>query len=164
MAQTDVAHPISRWTHFSFLISMVGKGLLGLGQMLGGLALAVTPDGTLNSLVLRLAKLELIEDPNDMMAQWLNTAAAATHVANETFYTIYLLIHGGLNLGLVLALLAGLKWAYPVSIWALVAFIVYQMNKYAHTGDVVMIILSVIDIVVIWLIWREWKAHQRTAL
>jgi len=97
--------PISKWADLSFLISMVGKGLLGLGQM-----------G----------------------------------------------VRCGLNLGLVLALLAGLRWAYPVSLLALGGFIAYQLNKFAHTGDMMMIILSVIDIFVIWLIWREWKAHLRT--
>lgn len=64
---------------------MVRKGLLGLGQILGGLARAVTPDGTLNSLVLRLAKLTLIEDPDDMMAQWLNTAADRIEVGLSGF-------------------------------------------------------------------------------
>ena len=45
--------PISKWAHLSFLISMIGKGLLGLGQILGGLALALTPSGTLNGIVVR---------------------------------------------------------------------------------------------------------------
>lgn len=156
--------PISKWAHLSFLISMIGKGLFGSGQILGGLALALTPSGTLNGIVVRLARLELIEDPSSFMAKWALDAASTPHIANEAFYTIYLLIHGGLNLGLVLALLAGFRWAYPVSLLALAGFIAYQLNKFAHTGDMMMIVLSVIDIFVIWLIWREWKAHQRTAL
>ena len=163
MTTTLSPKPISKWAHLSFLISMIGKGLLGLGQILGGLALAVTPTGTLNGIVVRLARLELIEDPSSFMGKWALNAASTPHFANETFYTIYLLIHGGLNLGLVLALLAGFRWAYPVSLLALAGFIAYQLNKFAHTGDMMMIVLSVIDLFVIWLIWREWKAHQRTA-
>lgn len=162
MAEPLDPKPIAKWAHLSFLISMLGKGALGLAQILGGLALALTPSGTLNGVVIRLANLELVEDPTDFMAKWAVGAANAPHIANETFYTIYLLIHGGLNLGLVLALLAGLRWAYPVSLAALAGFIVYQLNKFAHTGDWIMIVLSAIDIFVIWLIWREWKAHTRT--
>ena len=68
------------------------------------------------------------------------------------------MIHGVLNLGLVLALLAGFKWAYPLSIAALVGFVLYQGYKISLGAGAIMIILSVIDIVVIWLIWREWRA------
>ncbi|MDG1377518.1 MAG: DUF2127 domain-containing protein [Yoonia sp.] len=161
MSAQNAPQAASKWAHLSFLVSMIGKGLLGLGQIIGGLALAFTPSGTLNGLVLRLAQFELVEDPNDFMAKWAQSAAATPHIANETFYTIYLLIHGGLNLSLVLALLAEFRWAYSVSLLALVGFIAYQFNKFAHTGDIMMIVLSVIDIFVIWLIWREWKAHQR---
>lgn len=163
MTKTLTPAPISKWAHLSFLVSMLGKGSLGTAQILGGLALAVTPAGTLNGLVLRLAKLELVEDPTDFMAKWAIGAANAPQMANETFYTIYLLIHGGLNLGLVLALLAGLRWAYPVSIAALAGFIAYQLVKFANTGDWIMIALSVLDIFVIWLIWREWQAHAKAS-
>lgn len=156
--------PISKWAHLSFLISMVGKGLLGLVQIIGGLTLALTPDGTVSGIVERLARFKLIEDPTSVTANWMIKAAEIIHISNENFYTIYLLTHGALNFGLVLAILAGFRWAYPVSVLSLVGFIAYQLNKFAQTGDLVMIVLTVIDIIVIWLVWREWKAHQRTAL
>jgi len=45
---------------------------------------------------------------------------------------------------------------------ALTGFIGYQFNRFAHSGDIMKIVLCVIDIFVIWLIWREWIAYQRT--
>ena len=143
--------------HLGFLMSMLAKGLLGLSQLLGGILLWLVPASNISKWVAGLARLELVEDPNDPMAQFVLRLATSTPITNENFYLIYLLIHGVLNLGLVLALVAGFKWAYPLSIAALVGFVLYQGYKITLGAGVVMIILSTIDIIVIWLIWREWQ-------
>ena len=144
--------------HLGFLLSMLAKGLLGLSQLLGGFLLWFIPAASMTKWVAGLARLELVDDPNDPLAQLVLRLATSTPITHESFYVVYLLIHGVLNLGLVLALLAGFKWAYPLSIAALVGFVLYQGYKISLGAGAIMIILSVIDIVVIWLIWREWRA------
>jgi uncharacterized membrane protein len=158
-SSTPEGHP--PFAHLGFLLSMVGKGLLGLSQILGGLFLAVAPPGSVSAIVRWLSQFELIEDPGDPFVAHVQRLVEATPINNEAFYTVYLMIHGVLNLGLVLALLVGFRWAYPGSIVALIGFILYQAWKYVHTYDPMMIMLTAIDIVVIWLIWREWTVRAQ---
>lgn len=140
---------------------MWGKGALGASQIAGGILLGLAPAGALTGLAQAMARMELVEDPNDPLALWLMNTAAHLPATPQAFYILYLIIHGALNLGLVLALLAGLRAAYPLSILALVGFVGYQIWKYSHTGDPLMLLLSVIDVVVIGLIWREWRLQDR---
>ncbi|SMY07972.1 DUF2127 domain-containing protein [Flavimaricola marinus] len=145
------------WAHLALVVSLVGKGGLGLTQLLAGLAIFAVPGGLTNVSTF-LARTELTEDPNDPFALWITHQIAQLPPDADHFYTLYFVIHGLLNLGAVLALLAGLRWAYPASIAALVGFIAYQMYKYYHGEGAIMIVLTVIDILVIWLIWIEYKA------
>ena len=126
--------------------------------MLGGIGLAVTPTGGLAQVANWLVRNELAEDPHDPFASWVQHLVQATPIHDGAFFTVYLILHGVLNLGLVLALLARFAWAFPASIAALFGFVAYQMYKYAFDGSPTMLVLTAIDIVVIWLIWREFKS------
>jgi uncharacterized membrane protein len=149
----------SKFAHLGFVLSMLAKGGLGLSQILGGLLLWSIPAAQISHWVVGLARLELVDDPQDPLALIMLRFIQSTPITNESFYLVYLVIHGSLNLGLVLALVVGFKWAYPLSIIALISFVIYQLYKYLHGEGVMMLVLSVIDIVVIWLIWREWKTR-----
>jgi uncharacterized membrane protein len=78
-------------------------------------------------------------------------------VGTETFYAFYLLSHGLVNVALVIGLLRGRLWAYPVSLAVLVAFIAYQGYRYSYTHSIGLMVLTAFDIVIIWLIWHEWR-------
>ena len=147
--------------HRTYGFGLAFKGLLGLSQLAAGLALVLTPSGALAGMADALIRAELAEDPGDPLAQWAMHAMAATPLGEGSFYAVYLCIHGMLNLGLVLALVARLHWAFPASILALIGFVAYQGYKYSVSGGAMMIILSVIDIFVIWLIWREYRLVLR---
>ena len=147
--------------HRTYGLSLFLKGLLGLSQLASGLALVLTPAGALSGLADVLIRAELAEDPSDPLALWAANALAATPLGEGAFYAVYLCIHGVLNLGLVLALLARFHWAFPASIMALIGFVAYQGYKYSVGGGAMMIVLSVFDIFVIWLIWREYRLVLR---
>jgi uncharacterized membrane protein len=159
MDGTDVtAHPAtSGFLHRSYFVSLAAKGLLGAAQLTAGLALMLTPAGALTRLAHWLVVTELAEDPTDRLALLVQQALASTSLASGGFYSVYLIIHGLLNLGFVVALLARLHWAYPGSIMALFAFVGYQLYKFSFTADPMMLILSAIDVVVIALIWHEYR-------
>lgn len=145
------------WARMMLIVSLVIKGALGAAQLIAGVVIYATPGG-LDGLSRLLVRTELTQDPNDPFALWITTQIALLPPDADQFYTLYFIIHGILNLGAVLALLAGLRWAYPASIAALIGFIAYQMYKYVHGGGIMMIILTIIDIFVIWLIWVEYSA------
>jgi len=151
-----------RLAHLSYIASLVLKGFLGLAQLTGGVLIYLAPVDAWPRLVVWLTTAELAEDPDDPFSRWFIDIASSAPADAAQFYAIYLLIHGVLNLGLVLALVARYAWAYPVSIAALAGFVGYQIYKFTLTSDPVMIVLSLIDVLVIWLIWRESQAMRRS--
>lgn len=153
MARIDAAH-------LGFLVSMWGKGALGASQIAAGLALAVLPAGLMARIGQSLIDPGQVGGQAGPVAGWIAALASQIPTDSGTFYIVYFLLHGVLNLGLVLALLADIRAAYPLSILTLIGFIVYQMAKYSYTPDVVMLLLSAIDTIVILLIWREWRLRH----
>jgi len=142
----------------SYYASLLAKGLLGGSQLAAGLALALTPRGGLARLAHWLAASELAADPTDGFARLVQSVVAVTPLADNAFYPIYLIVHGVLNLGFVLALVARFAWAYPASIMALLAFIAYQLYNFAMGSQpILMLVLSAIDAIVVALIWREYR-------
>ncbi len=149
--------------HALYLISLAAKGILGLTQLGSGLLLMLAPSGWITDLVHSLAKIELVEDPGDPIALWVMHALPQSLLVPGGFYSIYLLIHGLLNLALVLALIARLGWAFPVSILVLFGFVAYQTVEFALGADPMMLVLSLIDLVVIALVLREWRQWRKAA-
>lgn len=66
---------------------------------------------------------------------------------------------------LVAALLWGRHlWAYAASMWALVAFIVYQLYLYARAPSPWLLFLTAVDLVVIYLVWREYQGRKQAMI
>lgn len=152
-------HPQSGLAHRTYILSLLFKGGIGAAQLAAGLGLALVPTARIKAFANWLARLQLVEDPTDPAALWLAHAMANLPQTVFNFYTIYLMLHGILNLALVAALVARLHWAYPAAILALIGFVIYQTYDFLTGQSAVMLVLSAIDIVVILLIWREWTAQ-----
>ena len=77
------------------------------------------------------------------------------------FAGAYLVIHGLIKIFLVAGLLRGKLWAYPMSLWFLAAFIVYQCYRYIYTHSIWLILLTVLDVIVAFLIWHEYQSRKQ---
>ena len=130
-------------------------------ECVGGIMLYLVTTDTIASWVNLFTQEELIEDPNDFIASHLSQMAAEFSVASKEFYAFYLLSHGLIKLLLVIGLLRGKLWAYPASLAALGAFMVYQVYRYSYTYSPGLLALTVFDAIVMWLIWQEWGAVRR---
>ena len=153
-------HPTA-WVEWSYRISLSAKGLLGLTQILGGLTLLFSPSGAAQKAVMWMARYELAEDPDDPLARAVADWAGKLTQATESFYTIYLLGHGMLNLGVVLALLLRVRGAYHASLAVLVAFVGYQMVLYTRAPDPMILVLTAIDVAIIALVIVERRQSTR---
>lgn len=101
---------------------------------------------------------EISEDPHDLVANFLRREAAHFSLSGEHFIAIYLLIHGVIKIGIVVALLRDALWAYPTAIVIFFGFIAYQIYQYTLTGGFGLIALSIFDAMVIVLVWLEYRA------
>ncbi len=143
--------------HRVFEISVILKGLHALIECLGGIALYLVPSAAIVRWVDLLTQQELVEDPRDLVANYLLDAAQHMSVGTQSFYAFYLLSHGLVKVLLVIGLLREKLWAYPSSLAVLCAFIVYQLYRYSYTQSPGLLLLTVFDVFVMALVWHEWR-------
>jgi uncharacterized membrane protein len=149
------------WLDRVFEIGIIGKGLNGAAELVGGLLLLfLTPD-RIHHLVASLTQGELSEDPHDFVAtHLLHTANGLTGQA-VLFGAVYLMAHGTVKVVLVIALLLNKLWAYPWMIIVLVLFIGYQLYRIVLHPTAGLIALTVFDVLIVALTWREYRQQRR---
>jgi uncharacterized membrane protein len=149
------------WLDRAFEIGIIGKGINGLAEIIGGtLLLFLTPD-KIHHLVAALTIGELSEDPHDFVATHLLHTATGLTGNGLLFGAIYLLAHGIVKVVLVTALLVNKLWAYPWMITVLILFIGYQLYRIALHPTVGMVALTIFDLVIVVLTWREYGEQRR---
>ena len=146
---------------WAFRLSLLGKALLALVQVLGGLFLLVMPGDTIRQTVDALTRSELAQDPTDRFARAVMHWATTINPSAEQFYIIYLLGHGAIHVVVVTALLLKSRVAYPFSLATLMAFVLYQTWEYLHTFDPALLALTAIDIFVIVIVILEHRLTSR---
>ena len=146
--------------HDLFLISMWIKGLVGVIQAVGGALLLTVSHHALTAFVMSMTTPELSEDPHDLIATFLTRSAAHFSGGTQLFASVYLISHGAIKILLVVALLRNKLWSYPVSLWVLCAFIVYQCYRYTHTHSPWLVMLTALDVVVLFLIFHEYRVRK----
>ncbi len=149
--------------HTLFLISVWIKGVAGLLETIAGILCSFITPKALTSFVVSLTAPELSEDPSDWIASILRRAVQHVSADTTQFAAAYLIIHGLIKLFLVTGLSLGRLWAYPLSLWFLAAFIVYQCYRYTHTHSILLVLLTVFDLAVAFLIWSEYQSCKRKA-
>ena len=147
----------SQIVHLLFSITVIGKGLDGVLEMVGGVLLFFLPPARIHSTIKVLMQHELSEDPRDLIANYLLNSTRHLTLAVTTFAALYLLWHGIVKIGLVAALLLKRRWAYPAAIMAFSLFLVYQLYRYSHTHATELLVLSIVDVAVILLTWLEYR-------
>lgn len=150
-----------RLVHRLFVVGVVLKGIDGVLETAGGILLWVASPLQVLYVVRLLTQHELSEDPHDLVANMLLRAVHHFSGDVKLFGALYLLAHGVVKIGLVAALLRNRLWAYPGAIAVFVAFLGYQLYRYANTHSAWLLVLSVLDVFVIALTWAEYRRVQR---
>ena len=152
----------ARIVHILFAISILAKGADGALEIAGGVTLFVVNPSAVTHVVRVLTQHELSEDPDDVVAHYLRNSTQ--HIARgvQVFAAIFLLWHGVVKVGLVVALLLRRRWAYPAAILAFLLFLAYQLYRYSHTHSAELLVLSVTDVVVVVLTWFEYQRLRAT--
>ena len=153
-------HPRS-WLDRVFAIGIIGKGLNGAAELVGGLLLLLVTPTKIQHVVATLTQQELSEDPHDVVAHYLLHTSAGLSGQAVTFGAVYLLLHGMVKVVLVIALLRNKLWAYPWMIGVLLVFIGYQAYRIALSPSAGLIALTVFDLIIVALTWREWHVQRQ---
>ncbi|PRH88538.1 DUF2127 domain-containing protein [Labrys okinawensis] len=143
--------------HKAFQIGVLLKGAHAVLECAGGIGLALVSTNSISAFVNHFTQEELIENPGDFIATHMLAFAQNFNVETKHFYAFYLLSHGLVKIALVICLLKGKLWSYPVSLVVLGLFIAYQLYRFSYTHGPGLIILTMLDIVVMMLVWREYR-------
>ena len=147
--------------HQIFRISVILKGLHALTEIAGGLVFYMVSAQAVLDWVNLLTQEELTEDPRDFLATHLLSAAQHLTGGTQSFYAFYLVSHGLIKVALVVGLLREKLIAYPLSLFALGAFITYQLYRYSYTHSFGLILLTIFDLIVVVLVWHEWRLLRK---
>ena len=160
VASVEIRSREDRALDFSFLIGIGLKILNIIGDVLVGIPLLFIQPGQIGNFIHSLTASELLENPNDKIANFLvSTTAHVTH-GSLIYLGIYFLLHGLVKIGIVGALVRGSQNVYPWAIGALVALLLYQIVSIIIHFSIILTLLSVLDLVIILLTLREWYHHR----
>lgn len=143
---------------FTFGISI--KGLDGVAELAAGCALLLTTRPQILRMVAMLTRGELIEDPGDFVANHLLQVARHLSLGTREFGGVYLLAQGAVKVVMVVGLLRGRRWAYPLAVTLMSVFIGYQAYRLSQSPAIGFIALTLLDIVIVGLIAREWRNQK----
>ena len=137
-----------------FILGVLLKALNGAVELV--LCVALVFVGSTSHLVQILVQGELIEDPTDLVAGYVQHFAYPFLRHRHAFAAVYLLSHGLIKLLLAAGLLREKLWAYPVAIAVFVLFAIYQLYQFYFSHSSLLMLLTIFDLVVIGLTGHEY--------
>ncbi|HSX17342.1 MAG TPA: DUF2127 domain-containing protein [Patescibacteria group bacterium] len=147
----------------TYEIGLIIKGFDGSVELIAGILLLVIPAATIEHVVWAVTHGELATDPHDFIATHILHYGQQLASGHNLFAVLFLLTHGGVKVGLVVALLLQKLWAYPWALGALVLFLAYQVYLLVTQPTFIMAFLTFLDVAIIWLVWREWQKVKAPA-
>ena len=150
-------HPQRPLLHYLFEIGVSLKFLNGVLEVIGGLVLLFISPESLSRLAATLLTNELFEDPKDQVANALLHGVRDLSANAQFFASVYLLVHGIVKVGLVVALWKKKLWAYPLAGVVLVLFTIYQVYLYSHSRSPFQLFLTAVDVLILLLLWSEYR-------
>ena len=144
--------------HIFFLLGVWSKGIAGVLETIAGCLLLWIPETALIRFVIFLTAPELLKNPTAHLALFFQRSFEQLSTHTKLFAGAYLIVHGLIKVLLVVGLLTQRLWSYPLSLWFMAAFIIYQTYRFFVTGSVWMMALTIVDLIVAILIWREYRA------
>ena len=145
----------------AFRITVTLKGLDGLLEIIGGIALLLVSPVSIQGFVRFLTAHELAQDPHDFIAAHLLHSASGLSRSATVYGGVYLLSHGVTKVVLVVLVLKDKLWAYPLMIAVIGVFIVYQIYRLTYKPTFGLMLLTLFDLLVVWLTWREYDIKRR---
>jgi uncharacterized membrane protein len=160
--------PIQRFSrrearvHRLFQISLLLKAAHSLFEIAGGILLAVLSQEAIPRIANFLTQEELLEDPRDVIANYILRSARSLSLDQKSTAAVFLLSHGIVKLFLIVAVLRNKPWAYPAFMIALGLLISYQSYSLMHVFSLGLTALTILDVIVLALASHEYRFTLRT--
>ncbi len=143
-----------------YIAAIALKGLDGVTETLSGAVFLFVSQHALRNWIFRITAPELIEDPDDLVANLLRRSFSHLQTGTKVAAGAYLLGHGIIKITLVAALLRRRRWALICGAALLGLAIVGEAVRYVQTHSLTLLGALVFDLVVLALVWREYRRGE----
>ncbi|MDB5189953.1 MAG: rane protein [Parcubacteria group bacterium] len=143
-----------------FRFGMIWRIGYGTVRMIVGLILLRHIGTPLSAVFARAFRNEFFEDPRDHFIHAVGPFIHHFSFEITYFLAIYLIFWGLIDVFLSIQLLRLKLWAFPLTMWLIALFIVYEVYRYTHTHSIVLLGIILIDLGLIWLINGEYRRVQ----
>lgn len=133
------------------------KGIDGLLEIIGGVALAFVDPKRLDQLAAFLTQRELGSEAGDRIADLVHGLVQQWSSGTVLFGCLYLLGHGVAKVILMIGLLKNLRWAYPTAEMFLIVFIGYEAYRLSVRYSLPLLVVLLLDAMILFLVWREQR-------
>jgi uncharacterized membrane protein len=146
--------------HYAYLVAILIKGFDGALETLAGIVLAITGPRRFYEWVIRLTAPELTGHHPALHA--IRSGATKLAEAPHEFVLFYLLVHGFLKLGIVVALLwRGGRLVFPLAALILGAFVAYMSWHLSVRWSGWVLSFALFDLLTLALVLNEWRNVSR---
>jgi len=128
----------------AFRVSLFIKAVFALLEIAGGVLAYFISQEFLVGVITAITQDELIEDPNDFIANQLLHLAQQFSISTQYFTAFYLLSHGVIKLFLIAGLLRERLWYYPLAMIVFAFFIMYQLYRFSFTHSVWLLVITIL--------------------
>ena len=148
--------------HIAYLVAILIKGFDGALEALAGAIIAATGPEQAYEWVIRFTAPELTGHHPALHA--IRSGATRLAESSHAFVIFYLLVHGVLKLGVVVALLrGGGRLVFPVASLILGTFVLYMGAELTRHWSGWVLSFLLFDLLTLLLVLNEWRNVSRTA-
>ena len=104
---------------------------------------------------------EFIQDPSDILLTTARMVLSHNSYYVTYFLAFYFIFWGVTDVVLSISLLREQLWSFPISMYVIGIFILYEAFRFLHTHSLILLSVIVIDIFILLLIYTEYKKLQR---
>jgi uncharacterized membrane protein len=104
---------------------------------------------------------EIIQEQNDFILQTLQPFCEHFSFQVTYFLIVYLVFWGVVDIVLSYNVLRHRVWAFPVSLYLIGVFVLYEAYRFTHTHSLVLLGVIGVDLVIMWMINKEYKKLKR---
>ena len=149
--------------HYAYLAAILVKGVDGALEALAGMIIAITGPERVYEWVIRITAPELTGHHPALHA--IRSGATRLAESSHEFVIFYLLVHGVLKLGVVVALLrGGGRLVFPAASLILGAFVVYMGSELARHWSGWVLSFLLFDLLTLLLVLNEWRNVSRNVI
>ena len=148
--------------HRAYLAAILIKGFDGAVEILAGLIILITGPERLYEWVIRLTAPELTGRHPAIHA--IQRGAERLAEGPHAFVIFYLLVHGLLKLGIVVALLkGGARLVFPIASLILAGFVIYMSWRLTIRWSDWLLGFALFDLLTLALVLNEWRNQRPSA-